>query len=110
MPAGCYLPKQLGDRYNFPPGDGTGQTVALLEFGGGYFPEDLQQFCRLAGIAVPKVTVVSTDARDGPPSLNGILTELNGQAAPLAQPGLIPRPTRHAVFGGRTGGGAQGGV
>ena len=44
------------------PGDGAGQTVALLEFGGGYFPADLAQFCTMANIAVPpKVTAVSVD-------------------------------------------------
>ena len=47
--------------YNFPPGDGTGQAVGILEFGGGYFPDDLQQFCALAGVGVPKVTAISTD-------------------------------------------------
>ncbi len=65
------LPSQFASHYNFPPGDGTGQAVGLLEFGGGYFPADLQQFCTLAKIAAPpKVTAISTDgtptnAKDG---------------------------------------------
>jgi kumamolisin len=65
------LPSQFASHYNFPPGDGTGQAVGLLEFGGGYFPADLQQFCSLAKIAAPpKVTAISTDgtptnAKDG---------------------------------------------
>jgi kumamolisin len=65
------LPSQFAAHYNFPPGDGTGQAVGLLEFGGGYFPSDLQQFCSLAKIpAVPTVTPISTDgtptnAKDG---------------------------------------------
>jgi kumamolisin len=66
----CYLPAQLAAHYNFPPGDGGGQCVAILEFGGGYFTGDLQQFCQLAGISMPEVTPVSVDgsstsARDG---------------------------------------------
>jgi kumamolisin len=65
------LPSQFAAHYNFPSGDGTGQAVGLLEFGGGYFPADLQQFCSLANIAnLPTVTPISTDgtptnAKDG---------------------------------------------
>ncbi len=57
-----FVSSQLATYYNFPAGDGTGQAVGLLEFGGGYFPSDLQQFCSLANIAtVPTVTPISTD-------------------------------------------------
>jgi kumamolisin len=61
VPAAWYTPAQLAAHYNFPDGDGDGQTVGLLEFGGGYFPADLQKFCKLANVAVPKVTAISTD-------------------------------------------------
>ena len=56
-----YLPAELATRYNFPPGDGSGQTVGLLEFGGGYFPADLTHFCSLANVPVPQVVPVSVD-------------------------------------------------
>ncbi|HVA51601.1 MAG TPA: S53 family peptidase [Pirellulales bacterium] len=61
---------QLAAHYNYPSGDGSGQTVGLLEFGGGYFPDDLKKFCSLAGISPPTVTAISTDgtstsAKDG---------------------------------------------
>jgi kumamolisin len=70
VPSSWYKPSELATRYHFPKGDGTGQTVALLEFGGGYFPSDLQEFCKLAGVDVPHVKTVSTDgtatnAKDG---------------------------------------------
>jgi kumamolisin len=56
------LPSQFAAHYNFPSGDGTGQAVGLLEFGGGYFPSDLQQFCSMANIpAPPNVIPISTD-------------------------------------------------
>jgi kumamolisin len=64
-------PQQLAARYRFPSGDGSGQTLALLEFGGGYIPGDLAQFCQQAGIAAPPVVVAisvdgsPTDALDG---------------------------------------------
>lgn len=50
---------QLAQLYDFPPGDGSGQTVALLEFGGGYFEKDLAHFCKLAQIPLPTVQPVS---------------------------------------------------
>jgi kumamolisin len=71
VPSAWYIPSELASHYNFPPGDGSGQTVGLLEFGGGYFPSDLKSFCTLAKIgSPPTVTAVSTDgtatdSRDG---------------------------------------------
>lgn len=61
VPADWYIPSELAEHYNFPPGDGSGQTIGLLEFGGGYFPDDLKQFCDVAGVAIPEVVVVSAD-------------------------------------------------
>jgi kumamolisin len=61
IPASWYTPAELATHYNFPAGDGSGQAVGLLEFGGGYFPLDLAEFCSLAKIAVPTVKPVSTD-------------------------------------------------
>ena len=65
-----YTSDQLAAHYNFPPGDGAGQTIGLLEFGGGYFPADLKKFCKIASVAMPRVVVVgvdgtSTTKRDG---------------------------------------------
>jgi kumamolisin len=60
-PPTWYIPQQFGTHYHFPPGDGMGQTVAILEFGGGYFPGDLSKFCEKAGVSLPKVTAISTD-------------------------------------------------
>jgi kumamolisin len=62
VPAAWYVPSELASHYNFPPGDGSGQTVGLLEFGGGFFPQDLKKFCTLAKIAVvPNIIPISTD-------------------------------------------------
>jgi kumamolisin len=51
-------PANLEALYSFPPGDGTGQTIAIAEFGGGYFPDDLNTFCSKHGLPVPTVTIV----------------------------------------------------
>jgi len=70
VPSSWYTPADLAKHYDFPTGDGTGQTVAILEFGGGFFEHDLENFCKLTKTAVPVVKPVSTDgtptnAKDG---------------------------------------------
>ncbi len=55
-------PADLEERYNFPPGDATGQTVAIAEFGGGYFADDVTAYCNKFGRAVPSVQAISVDA------------------------------------------------
>jgi len=52
-------PADLEARYQFPQGDGTGQTVAIAELGGAYFPADVQAFCQKYGLPVPAITPVS---------------------------------------------------
>lgn len=61
IPPSWYTPAELAARYQFPPGDGSGQAVGLLEFGGGYFESDLKQFCALAKLSTPSVKAISTD-------------------------------------------------
>lgn len=65
-----FYPAELATIYSFPQGDGAGQTVGLLEFGGGFFADDLAAFCKNANVAVPTVNLVSvnntpTNQRDG---------------------------------------------
>ena len=54
-----FLPQELADAYQFPAGDGSGQKIAILEFGGKYIASDLQLFLKLAGLksATPEVNV-----------------------------------------------------
>jgi kumamolisin len=59
---------QVAALYQFPPGDGTGECVALLEFGGGYKPSDLKKYCAKIGIAVPSVTTVAVDGIGNKPA------------------------------------------
>jgi kumamolisin len=57
-----YLPGQVAGFYNFPTGlDGSGQTVGIIELGGGYRPADLAAYAKQAGVAAPKVHAVSVD-------------------------------------------------
>jgi kumamolisin len=52
-------PADFEARYKFPPGDGTGQAVAIAELGGAYFPTDVQAFCQKYGLPMPTITPVS---------------------------------------------------
>jgi kumamolisin len=54
-------PGQLAEHYRFPDGIGAGRTVAIAEFGGGYFADDLAAFCAKQGTPVPKVTTASVN-------------------------------------------------
>jgi kumamolisin len=56
-----FFPAELAEIYRFPPGDGEGQSIAVLEFGGGFFPSDLAAFCKAARVPVPKVIPISVD-------------------------------------------------
>ena len=55
-------PEELEQRYSFPEGHGKGQTIAIAEFGGGYFPEDIRSFCEAHGRTAPEIEVVSVGA------------------------------------------------
>jgi kumamolisin len=55
-------PGDLEQRYNFPPGDCSGQTIIIAEFGGGYFVEDVTAFCNKYQRPVPSIQAVSIDA------------------------------------------------
>jgi kumamolisin len=53
---------QVASFYQFPAGtDGTGQTVAIIELGGGYTPSDLSAYFSGLDLAVPSVTAVGVD-------------------------------------------------
>jgi kumamolisin len=53
-----FSPPDLQDHYNFPPGTGEGQQIAIAEFEGAYFQEDLAAFCKKYSLPLPKVTSV----------------------------------------------------
>jgi kumamolisin len=55
-------PSDLEQRYNFPPGDGAGQSIAIAEFGGGYFNDDTIAYCNKFGRPVANVQAISVDA------------------------------------------------
>lgn len=63
-----YTPLDLARVYGFPAGtDGAGQTLAILELGGGYTERDLAAYFGGLGLATPAVRAVGVDgARNAP--------------------------------------------
>lgn len=66
-----YTPPQLGTVYAFPEGtDGSGQTIAIIELGGGYVQSDLDTYFAGLGIPTPSVTAVGVDGGSNAPDGN----------------------------------------
>ena len=68
-----YTPPQVAQAYQFPASvDGTGECVAILEFGGGYRVADLTAYFQQIGLPPPAVVAVSVDgATNAPSTANG---------------------------------------
>ena len=65
---GTFTPPQVAALYNFPAGlTGKGQTIAIIELGGGYNTSDLQTYFGGLGISQPNVTSVSVDGGQNSP-------------------------------------------
>jgi kumamolisin len=63
-----YPPNQAADIYQFPAGTtGAGQTIAVIELGGGYSDSDLDTYFGGLGIDVPSVTAASVDGASNAP-------------------------------------------
>jgi len=56
-------PAELEQRYRFPAGEAEGQTIAIAEFGGGYFADDVQRFCRRHSRDTPAITAIPVGLR-----------------------------------------------
>ncbi len=61
-PGQTYPPNQVADIYQFPAGTtGAGQTIAVIELGGGFSTSDLDTYFGGLGIPVPAITAVGVD-------------------------------------------------
>ena len=72
-----YYPNELAALYRFPPGDGSNQTLALIELGGNYDEGDLATYFGAAGTPMPAVRPVSVTP--GSPVPYGSDTESDGE-------------------------------
>lgn len=67
-----YTPVQVAALYRFPNTGGAGQTIGLIELGGGYRTSDIDTYFRALGQHPPVVTAVSVDkAKNVPGDPNG---------------------------------------
>lgn len=94
QPAVSYSPPQVAQLYRFPSGaDGTGETVGIIELGGGYKPADLKSYFQSLGLKQqPNVISVSVDsAKNAPTTPDGadgevlLDIEVIGSVAPGAK-------------------------
>lgn len=81
---------QVASLYQFPANtDGTGQTVAIIELGGGYRQSDLSTYFSGLGLPVPPVSAVGVDGGSNSPGQQAdgeveLDIEVVGGAAPGA--------------------------
>jgi kumamolisin len=68
-PGPSYQPNQVADIYDFPAGTtGAGQTIAVIELGGGFSQSDLDTYFGGLGISpTPSVTAASVDGATNAP-------------------------------------------
>src|SRR5581483_9568017 len=68
-----YTPVQVAQLYKFPTDvNGAGETVGIIELGGGYRPADIQNYLKGLGLTAPAVTSVSVDGgKNSPGDPNG---------------------------------------
>jgi kumamolisin len=79
-PGTSYQPNQVADIYDFPAGTtGAGQTIAVIELGGGFTASDLDTYFGRLGITpTPSITAASVDgASNNPGDTSGASVEVN---------------------------------
>ena len=92
-----YTPLQVAGAYKFPSGNGKGQTIGIIELGGGYKQSDLQTYFKSLKLAVPKVIAVSVDGAQNQPTgdPNGPDTEV---ALDIEVAGAVASGARLVVY------------
>ncbi|MGA8549892.1 MAG: S53 family peptidase, partial [Stellaceae bacterium] len=102
-----FTPLEIASLYNFPPGTGQGQCVAIIELGGGERMADLNAYFSGLGIAsAPKVVAVSVDHGknhptgdpNGPDGEVMLDIEVVGAVAPQANIAVYFAPNTDAGF------------
>ena len=50
-----FTPLQVASLYGFPAGTGAGQTIGVVQLGGGFRASDMQAYFASLGLAVPTI-------------------------------------------------------
>ncbi len=99
-----YTPPQIAALYNFPTGlNGSGQTIAIIELGGGYSPADLSTYFGGLGVPTPNVTAISVDGGTNTPGTDAdgevmLDIEVAGAVAPGANIAVYFAPNTDQGF------------
>lgn len=102
-----YTPPQVAQLYDFPKdADGSGQTIGIIELGGGYKNSDLQSYFKQLGIPEPSVVAVSVDGGanqptgqpNGPDGEVMLDIEVAGTVAPKAKIAVYFAPNTDRGF------------
>lgn len=93
----AFNPPQVAQLYSYPTGvTGSGETIAILELGGGYNASDLDSYFQGLGLAAPTVVAVSVDGgTNSPGDPSGADAEV---ALDLEVAGSIAPGARFAVY------------
>jgi kumamolisin len=64
-----FTPIQVAQLYGFPAGaSASGQTIGIVELGGGYRTADITAYFKSLGVKAPKVTAISVDGGKNAPT------------------------------------------
>jgi len=96
----------LAKLYNFPAAvDGSGQSIGLIELGGGFRPRDIDAYFKALGLAAPNLVAVSVDhgansptSADGPDGEVMLDIEVAAAIAPKARVAVYFAPNTSRGF------------
>lgn len=100
----AYLPNEIADAYNFPKeGMGKGQSVAIIQLGGGFDPVDNARYYRKHGFAEPEIQLIEVSGAKSKPghawdSEVMLDSQVIGVVAPEARQNLIFAPNSEKGF------------
>lgn len=61
-------PNEVAHIYDYPKGDGTGQCIGLIELGGGFRLDDLNNYFKSLNLKAPQVISVAVDGGSNSPT------------------------------------------
>ncbi|HTO49272.1 MAG TPA: S53 family peptidase [Burkholderiales bacterium] len=105
--ATSYLPTQVAKLYDFPSGgDGNGESIGIIELGGGYRTADLKAYFARLGLPAPRISSRSIDGGknrptgdpNGPDGEVMLDIEVAGAVAPKAKIVVYFAPNTDAGF------------
>ena len=102
----AFTPLEVAKLYNFPASQGTGQTIALIELGGGFQSTDLQNYWKQLELPEVSVEAIAVDNVSNAPtgdsnSADGEVVldiEVAGAVAPGANIAVYFAPNTDAGF------------